>query len=418
MLIYKNVITRLTLLILSIIFSGCSVEENRSEYDIIYISNVEVLSHKTSEVKVDNLRGIIELFIESVVDVSAVEIKLTLADNAKLIEPQKATAVYDLNSNPIIRVEKREKTSDFKIIVHFKATPINISSDEWEQKHSFGQLPEYLSVYQFKGDISGKKVKAFIAVADISSGKGTFKILGDKTGYQTPSQFYNKNNKPSVILNGGYFWSGTSLGLLIRDGTTISNAQPVVNRLYQGVQTPYYPTQGAFGMSSDGKFTAQWVYESNNKLYAYPTPSPNKAGEKPYPAPSITFPAGAVEWKPTEAIGAGPLLIKNGEYKNLWENELFDEASGVGPTVNHPRSAIGYHPNGYLVFFVSEGRNKTPDTPGLRLKEVADLLMDIGCTEAINLDGGGSSCMLINGQETIIPSDGKQRSITNAVSVF
>jgi exopolysaccharide biosynthesis protein len=70
------------------------------------------------------------------------------------------------------------------------------------------------------------------------------------------------------------------------------------------------------------------------------------------------------------------------------------------------------------VFFVCEGRNKTPNTPGLTLKEVADLLMDLGCTEAINLDGGGSSCMLINGQETIIPSDGKQRAITSMVAMY
>lgn len=70
------------------------------------------------------------------------------------------------------------------------------------------------------------------------------------------------------------------------------------------------------------------------------------------------------------------------------------------------------------LFFVCEGRNQTPNTPGLTLKNVADILLDLGCTEAINLDGGGSSCMPVNGKETIKPSDGKQRSITNAVAIF
>jgi exopolysaccharide biosynthesis protein len=171
-------------------------------------------------------------------------------------------------------------------------------------------------------------------------------------------------------------------------------------------------------MEVNGTFTARWVYESAHTLYSYPEPSPNKAGEQPLPVPSATFPQGAVTWKPREAIGAGPLLIKNGKYQNMWENELFDEASGVGPTYNHPRSAIAYHPNGYLIFFVCEGRNKTANTPGLTLKEVADLLLDLGCSEAINLDGGGSSCMLLNGKETIIPSDGKQRTIPNTVAIY
>lgn len=35
----------------------------------------------------------------------------------------------------------------------------------------------------------------------------------------------------------------------------------------------------------------------------------------------------------------------------------------------------------------------------------------------MNLDGGGSSCMLVNGQETIKPSDGAQRSVTTAVAI-
>ena len=42
---------------------------------------------------------------------------------------------------------------------------------------------------------------------------------------------------------------------------------------------------------------------------------------------------------------------------------------------------------------------------GVSLVDEAKLLKDIGCVEALNLDGGGSSCLLINGKETIQPSD-------------
>ena len=138
----------------------------------------------------------------------------------------------------------------------------------------------------------------------------------------------------------------------------------------------------------------------------------------PQAVPSKSFPANGKPWAPVEAIGAGPLLIKDGVYKNEWEAELFDAASGVGPTSNHPRSAVAYHPSGKVVFFVCEGRNKTPLTPGLTMKDMADLFLDLGCTDAINLDGGGSSCMLIRGQETIIPSEGTQRTVTNAIALY
>ena len=42
---------------------------------------------------------------------------------------------------------------------------------------------------------------------------------------------------------------------------------------------------------------------------------------------------------------------------------------------------------------------------GATLNETASLLLDLGCIEALNLDGGGSSCLLVNGKETIKPSD-------------
>ena len=52
---------------------------------------------------------------------------------------------------------------------------------------------------------------------------------------------------------------------------------------------------------------------------------------------------------------------------------------------------------------------KTARTPGVAagvtLAQEAKILLDLGCYEAINLDGGGSSCLLVNGKETIHPSD-------------
>ena len=49
---------------------------------------------------------------------------------------------------------------------------------------------------------------------------------------------------------------------------------------------------------------------------------------------------------------------------------------------------------------------------GATLTQEAAMLKELGCWEAMNLDGGGSSCLLINGKEAITPSDkGKQRPV-------
>ena len=65
--------------------------------------------------------------------------------------------------------------------------------------------------------------------------------------------------------------------------------------------------------------------------------------------------------------------------------------------------------------FVCEGRNMTEGVAGMTTEEVAELLKQLGCVEAINLDGGGSACMLVNGRQTIKVSDGSQRAVASAV---
>jgi exopolysaccharide biosynthesis protein len=57
----------------------------------------------------------------------------------------------------------------------------------------------------------------------------------------------------------------------------------------------------------------------------------------------------------------------------------------------------------------------TPDVKGLTTADVARVLLQLGCVEAVNLDGGGSSCMLVNGKETIAVSDGSQRAVASAI---
>ena len=108
------------------------------------------------------------------------------------------------------------------------------------------------------------------------------------------------------------------------------------------------------------------------------------------------------------AIGGGPVLLQNGEI-NISNNE---ERKFAGKAINdrHPRTAIGYTKDNKLVILVSEGR--TESAAGMTLPQLAKVLKDLGCVEALNLDGGGSSCMLINGKETNSPSDkGTQRPV-------
>ena len=108
-------------------------------------------------------------------------------------------------------------------------------------------------------------------------------------------------------------------------------------------------------------------------------------------------------WKMRTAVGGGPVLIHDGKIRiTSREEQLFPDD---GPDGEHdPRTAMGYTRDGRLIILVVQGR--TPGVAaGATLLREAQMLLQLGCYEALNLDGGGSSCLLVNGKETIHPSD-------------
>ena len=62
---------------------------------------------------------------------------------------------------------------------------------------------------------------------------------------------------------------------------------------------------------------------------------------------------------------------------------------------SNPRTAIGYIDENHYVFVVSDGR--TEESEGLSLYQLSHFMKSLGCTTAYNLDGGGSSSMVFQG---------------------
>ena len=102
------------------------------------------------------------------------------------------------------------------------------------------------------------------------------------------------------------------------------------------------------------------------------------------------------------AVGGGPVLVQNGEVHITNNEEL--KFAGKAIEDKHPRTCMGYTKDGKLIIMVIQGRFPRI-AEGATLTQEAKMLVDLGCAEALNLDGGGSSCMLVNGKETIKPSD-------------
>jgi exopolysaccharide biosynthesis protein len=80
----------------------------------------------------------------------------------------------------------------------------------------------------------------------------------------------------------------------------------------------------------------------------------------------------------------------------------------------HPRTAIGWNKTHYFLVEV-DGRQKT--SAGMTFPELATYMLNLGCDEAINLDGGGSATMWVYGNVMNSPSEGHERPAANALVV-
>lgn len=102
--------------------------------------------------------------------------------------------------------------------------------------------------------------------------------------------------------------------------------------------------------------------------------------------------------------------------------QLKDSTSDFSYTT-HPRTLIGFKPNGETVFMVVDGRGKESDYKiGVSLPEAGELLRLAGCTSGYNLDGGGSSTLIVRNEFDTFdvvntPSDGSERADGNHVFV-
>jgi exopolysaccharide biosynthesis protein len=113
-------------------------------------------------------------------------------------------------------------------------------------------------------------------------------------------------------------------------------------------------------------------------------------------------------------VSGGPTLLVAGELSTNFEEEGFSEKFAE---TRHPRTAVGRTAAGDIWLVVIDGRQEGISS-GATLTELTETMVSLGCTDAINLDGGGSSTLALNGVVLNRPSDPKPRPVSNGILLF
>lgn len=247
-----------------------------------------------------------------------------------------------------------------------------IDAAVWEVK----QLTEEISwKYAHFPDLFASMQSVTIFEVDLSSENLTIDIPHIDRSFLKTSEA-GEQVGARVAINGSYFNTlrGGSTTFFKKDGEVISKTRRIL---------PGYRENAGFGLDAEGK------------PVILPKPS---AGWESVELPTV--------------LTSGPMLLDNGN-KVEQVNRPFNNN-------RHPRTAIGLTPDNYLLAVVVDGR--TSHAHGMSTPELAKFMAALGCTTAMNLDGGGSSTAWTSEQGVVnYPSDNKEfdhegeRRVANAI---
>ncbi len=194
--------------------------------------------------------------------------------------------------------------------------------------------------------------------------------------------------------------NGDGLEIVVQDGKIVW--------INDGKGSNLIPERG-FVISATGKFRDELKGKvkigqtawSGTRTYPFGFGTPNKP-EKFVPRTIEDMVAGV------------PQLIKDGKIEITWEAE---KSSKAFVETRHPRTAVAKLKDGKFLMVTVDGRSEA--SGGIGLQNLAEILLELGATDAMNLDGGGSTTMFLDGKVVNKPSDKEgERRVSDAILVF
>ena len=193
-----------------------------------------------------------------------------------------------------------------------------------------------------------------------------------KRNVEAPSDIAARHNAV-LAINGDYYNYRDDFGLIIRNGMLYRDAASTRDHLlvYQDGRM-------------EGIYAADYVKGEGQKY----------------------IDAGVVQ-----SFAFGPLLVDNGEDTELPKKYIVS----TDDTIREPRTAIGMVEPNHYVIIVADGRRNGWSERGMTLQDLQQAFIEQGCKIAYNLDGGGSTTLVVNGAKLNRSSGSRERDVSDIV---
>jgi len=271
------------------------------------------------------------------------------------------------------------------MILLFAVMPLYPQAIEWQELQR-ESLPD--SVRLFKGTRGAQE----IYYLDISLNNDNLAVRPYITSNKETVDQFVKSVGAYAAVNGGYFDLGgnTSYSSVVYPGAVKAVNVPSVTR-----NAKSYPViRSAFGLDTLGNPFVKWIYHfdmSLEGLYQFAEPMPYTLND-PDPLPAPDKSQGMLLADIQSCIGGGPVLVKDGQIHITYNEEVM---WGAGIDGSRERTAVGFTSDRHVIMLV------------VRTAEISDLaqiMLDLGCEDAMNLDGGGSTQLALADESILYSS--------------
>ena len=225
-------------------------------------------------------------------------------------------------------------------------------------------------------------------------------VIGDKTFEVSGINRERKDNE--LVLYSPQFHRKS---LTSDDGIEFSVVNNKIYRVYRGRGNNPIPDNG-FLLSASGTAAAQLA----ELVHVGVGVTPNQAMSGFHQDKSGRFIRNGNGW---DIVGGVPQLVKDGKIDITWQEEKTTKSF---VETRHPRTSVAKLRDGKFLMVTVDGRSES--SGGISLNDLAAYLLELGATDAMNLDGGGSTTMYLDGKVVNHPSDKEgERKVSDAILV-
>lgn len=206
----------------------------------------------------------------------------------------------------------------------------------------------------------------------------TWSLVPDVADGTRPTTEFAKDQRTYAAVNGGYFnlSDGKSASYVIKNGNIV--ADPTTNEALTNNPKlkPYLEqifNRSEFRILLDSKGDEKFA------IGAHDSPVPE----------GFTL---------DSSLQAGPQLlpaVTDEEEAFVRQDPDGTQVDSIGARRNAARTALGIRPDGTVILVAVAGKPQDSSSPGLTLKELAGVMRQLGCVQALNLDGGNSTTMFV-----------------------